>query len=220
MVDENCNTTGWPSLLTKTYPVKEGNNGHTVLMVEVKLSTTSLLPVQVNYNTVNDEAQAGSDYVAASGVLVIPPGSISATFQVNIIGDLLPEHNERFWIQFSNPVHVMLTDDSRSRIMIIDDDKGKPTTINQVNKTGNGQASLKIPTVARRNQVWQIPLIETYENEVMVINAQGQVVKSIVNYKNQVAIGNLSTGIYFYRIRVKGNDGQYTEYKGKLFISE
>ena len=158
--------------------------------------------------------------MATNGVLVIPPGSLSGTLQVRIIGDQLPEHNERFWIQFSNPVNVILTDDPRSRVMIIDDDKGKPVTINQMNKPSTVQESLKIPTVARRNQVWFIPLIGSYENEVFVMNAQGQVVSRMINYKNQVPLSNLTTGIYFYRIRIKEENGERKEYVGKLFISE
>jgi hypothetical protein len=219
LVDENCNT-GLPQLMLKTYPVKEGNSGQTILMTEVKLSMTSLLPVLVNYTTINDDAQAGADYVATSGVLVIPAGSISGMIEVRIIGDVLAEHNERFWLQFSNPVNVTLTDDPRSRIMIIDDDKGKPQTTNQIEKNNNEHESLKIPTVARRNQVWFIPLISNYENEVLVMNAQGQVLSRMVNYKNQVPLTNFSTGIYFYHIRIKEKNGQSRLYTGKLFISE
>jgi hypothetical protein len=74
--------------------------------------------------------------------------------------------------------------------------------------------------VARRNQVWFIPLIGQYENEVIVMNAQGQVVRRMINYKNQVPLNNFSTGIYFYQIRVKEKNGQSRLYTGKLFISE
>ena len=89
-----------------------------------------------------------------------------------------------------------------------------------MNKPSTVQESLKIPTVARRNQVWFIPLIGSYENEVFVMNAQGQVVSRMINYKNQVPLSNLTTGIYFYRIRIKEENGERKEYVGKLFISE
>ena len=104
--------------------------------------------------------------------------------------------------------------------MIIDDDKGKPLSINQVEKTATEYELLKIPTLARRNQVWFIPLIGNYENEIFIMNAQGQVVSRMINYKNQVPLNNLSTGIYYYRIRIKEKDRQPREYSGKLFVSE
>ena len=105
--------------------------------------------------------------------------------------------------------------------MIIDNDKGKVT-----NTTANNDHSpvkeeiFKIPTVTKRNQVWVIPQIGNYENEVLIVNVQGQVVSRFVNYHNQSALGNVSAGIYFYRIRIMESPGQYKYYSGRLLITE
>ena len=218
-IDEGC-TEELPVLLVKTYPIREGDAGYTILIVEVKLDRPALSPVTVNYATSNANAIAGLDYVAANGVLTIPVGAMAGSVQVRIIGDLLSEHNESFWINFNNPVNVALSDDPRARIMIIDDDKGKPTSAAGNNEKVMEQVPLKIPTVAKRNQIWMIPQIGNYENEVLILNMQGQVVGRFNNYKNQISVGNMASGLYVYRIRITETSGQYKYYSGRLLITE
>lgn len=218
--DENC-TEDLPVLIVKTYPVKEGDVGYTIVDIEVRLDRPAVSAVRLNYATSNDDAIAGSDYLTANGVLIIPPGSSSATLQIKVIGDLLKESNERFWLNFTNPVNVVLPGDSRCRIMIIDNDKGKITTTAANNEQVPIKEEIfKIPTVTRRNQVWLIPQIGNYENEVLIVNVQGQVVSRFVNYHNQTALGNVSAGLYFYRIRIMESPGQYKYYSGRLLITE
>ena len=219
-IDENC-TEDLPVLVLKTYPVKEGDAGYITLNAELKLDRPATATVNVNYATSNANATAGSDYVAANGILTIPPGAVSGIVQVRILGDFLQENNESFWINFSNPINVVIGKDPRGRIMIIDDDKGKgndPTT--RVNQDLAQEEMFRIPSVAKRNQVWMIPQIENYENEVLIVSIQGQVMSKLINYKNQTAIGNVAAGIYFYRIRLKGKTGQDKFFTGRLLITE
>ena len=218
-VDENC-TEGLPVLQIKTYPSKEGDAGFTILEVEVRLDRPAISAVRLNYTTSSDDAIAGSDYVTASGILIIPQGVSSGTIQLKIIGDLLKESNERFWLNFSNPVNVVLPGDPRSRIMIIDDDKGKPNSASQNKDAMTEARPFKIPTVVKRNSIWMIPQIGNYENEILIMNVQGQVVNRFINYRNQTPLGNLTVGIYFYQIRIMENPGQYKYYSGRLLITE
>ena len=217
--DENC-TDSLPTLLVKTYPVKEGDAGFTIVNVEVKLDMPAIYPVSVNYATINANAIAGSDYVAANGVLTIPVGAISGVVQLRVIGDLLGEGNESFWLGFSNPINVVLGADPRTRIMIIDDDKGKPNSSSPNNEVMTEAAPFKIPTVVKRGTIWMIPQIGNYENEVLIMNIQGQVVTRIVNYNNHVPIGNIASGIYVYKIRLKDDSSQYKFYSGRLLVTE
>jgi len=218
-IDENC-IQDLPTLITRAYPVKEGDAGLTTLNIEVSLDKPAQLPVSVKYKTINEDAIAGTDYEFASGTLMIPVGKTSGSLQVKIIGDLLRESNERFKINFSDPANVLLPADPNSRVMIIDDDKGKPNSASPNKEVMTEAATFKIPTVARRNTVWMIPQIGNYENEVLIVNVQGQVVSRFVNYHNQSALGNVSTGLYFYRIRIMENPGQYKYYAGRLLITE
>ncbi len=52
----------------------------------ISLAEMSTLPVAIGYNTANGTAIAGSDYTAASGVLVFAPGQRSKTVTVNVAG--------------------------------------------------------------------------------------------------------------------------------------
>jgi hypothetical protein len=85
--------------------------------------------------------------------------------------------------------------------------KENPTSASPNHDVITEATMFKIPTVARRNTVWMIPQIGNYENEVLIVNVQGQVVSRFVNYHNQTALGNVSTGLYFYRIRVMESSG-------------
>jgi len=218
-IDENC-TTNLPVLTLRTYPAKEGDAGQTVLNVTVTLDTIAPAPVSVNYATANEDATAGLDYVATSGVLVIPAGSLSGTIQVRIIGDLLREANEHFRVNFTNPVNVSISSDPYSRIMIIDDDKGKNNAVASIDKIPVEDEQLKIPSVAQCNQVWFIQRIGNYENEVSILNTQGQLVTRFVNYRNQTPLTNLPTGLYFYRILLKEGARQGKYYTGRLMITQ
>ena len=104
--------------------------------------------------------------------------------------------------------------------MIIDDDKGKPNSVARNNEPLAESAPFKIPTAARRNQVWMIPPIGNYENELLIFNVQGQIVNRFINYKNQTPVGNIASGLYFYRIRMVEGGDQHTYYSGRLLITE
>ena len=218
--DENC-LSGLPILSTRTYPVKEGDAGITIFEAEVKLDRPAPVQLQFNFATANEDAVAGLDYVGTNGVLIIPAGARSGIIRIGIIGDRLRESNERFHLNFSDPINVILTGDAQSRIMILDDDKGKNNQRAEMeNILTEAPPVFKIPNMVRRNNVWIIPGIERIENEVMVVNMMGQVIFKASNYKNSLSIGNVSTGIYFYRIKVAEKDNSVKYYTGRLLIAE
>ena len=217
---QNCDPT-IPVLMIRSYPVKEGNAGLTTLNAEVTLDKPATLPVSVHYATSNDDAIAGLDYLPASGTLTIPVGSSSGVIPLQIVGDLLKENNERFNLNFSNPVNVVLPSDPHSKVMIIDDDKGSGNnTVAATDRIPAEDELLKIPSVAKRNQVWTIPQIGNYKNEVSIMNTQGQTVKRFVNYQNQLPLNNVSAGLYFYRIFMVDGKNQIKYYSGRLLITE
>lgn len=218
-IDENC-TQNLPTLATRNYPAKEGDAGLTTVNIDVSLDIPAPLPVTLKYKTINEDAIAGTDYQSASGTLLIPAGKTSGTIQVKVIGDVLRESNERFRINFSDPVNVLLPSDPNSHVMIIDDDKGKPNSASANKDVVTEVVPFKIPTVVKRNTVWMIPQIGNYENEVLILNVQGQMVNRFINYKNQASVGNVATGLYFYRIRITESGGQYKYYSGRLLITE
>ena len=69
-------------------------------------------PLSVDYSTEDDSATAGSDYVAASGVVNFPTGSSAQALTVTVNGDTAYEAGgEAFYVRLSNPVNAILLDD-------------------------------------------------------------------------------------------------------------
>lgn len=89
--------------------ILEGALGTTsTVTYTASLSATSAVPVTVGYATSNGTATAGSDYLAASGTLTVPAGSVTGQISVQIIGDNLVETDEVFYVNFSNAMAATL----------------------------------------------------------------------------------------------------------------
>jgi hypothetical protein len=93
----------FPSLASINYSVNEEIGSVTVT---VSLSETSLNEVRVNYATFDSTAVAGLDYTLASGTLSFSPGSISKTFVVYILTDLIAESSEYIKILLTDPINA------------------------------------------------------------------------------------------------------------------
>jgi hypothetical protein len=108
--------------------VTEGNTGTRSATFAVTLSAISEVDVTVHYDTADFDAVAGSDYVAASGDVIIPAGQTSATFVVAVLGDRLPEPTETFAVNLSAAINATIGDgqgvatilDNEPRISISD----------------------------------------------------------------------------------------------------
>ncbi len=88
----------------------EGNTGNSTFVFSVTLSAPSNQVVTVPYATLDNTAQAGSDYVAANGTLTFTAGQISKTINVLIRGDLAYEGDEIFAFNLRDPVNATLGD--------------------------------------------------------------------------------------------------------------
>jgi aryl-phospho-beta-D-glucosidase BglC (GH1 family) len=82
--------------------------GTATLTFTVSLSTASGKPVTVNYQAVDQSAQAGSDYQAASGSITFAPGETSKTVSVTVLSDNLVEGTETFLLHLSSPTNAIL----------------------------------------------------------------------------------------------------------------
>jgi len=97
-----------PAISIADASVVEGNVGTTNMIFAVTLAVPSAQTITVNYATSDGSAIAGSDYVATNGVLTFPPGATNGTISVAVIGDILVETNETFFVNLSNPVNGVL----------------------------------------------------------------------------------------------------------------
>jgi hypothetical protein len=101
--------------------VTEGNAGTTTASFNVTLSPASAQTVTVNYATADDTATGGVDYVPGSGTLTFAAGTTSQPVSVDVIGDLLLEGNETFFVNLSAPVNANIVD-GQGLGTIVDDD--------------------------------------------------------------------------------------------------
>ena len=115
-----------PGVRANDPSVAEGNAGGTPATFTVSLSTTSVQPVVVDYQTSDGTASAGNDYNGASGTLTFTPGQTTRTVSVNVIGDSADEPNERFYLNLLDAVDGSVADPSGTGT-IVDDDGGTIT---------------------------------------------------------------------------------------------
>ncbi len=78
-------------------PVREGGTA----LFRVRLSTQSSQEVTVNYRTVDETAEAGTDYAANQGTLRFPPGTIEQAIVVQTLDDGAREPTETFTVELS-----------------------------------------------------------------------------------------------------------------------
>ncbi len=130
-----------PTLAINDMTVTEGNAGSVNAIFTVTMSAASGQTVIVNYDTGNNIAVAPGDYTNTSGTLTFAPGETSKTVAVPVIGDLLDEANETFFVNLTAPVNASLADGQG--IGTITDDDATPTlTINDVTVTEGSAGSV------------------------------------------------------------------------------
>ncbi len=123
-----------PGIFIGDIAIPEGTGaGTTAFQFTVTLSATSPQNVSVDWATANGTGIAGVDYTAASGNLVIPAGSPSGTFTIQVAKNAVDEVNRTFLVNLSNAVDGVIQD-SQGQATIQDDD-GPTITINDITVT-------------------------------------------------------------------------------------
>jgi hypothetical protein len=95
------------------------------LLVEVRRLGTSQDPITINFTTLNGNAKAGEDFVAASGQIDFSAGVTTRILSLTMIDDTLTEGTEYFRIALSNNTPwVDVRVPPVATVSIIDDDYG------------------------------------------------------------------------------------------------
>ncbi len=102
--------------------IAEGDTGTKNGAITLTLSNASFQTITVDYVTANGTATAGSDYVATSGTLTIPAGSLSGTINVVINGDTTIEQDEHFFINLTNATNLNFISSPNQFVTIANDD--------------------------------------------------------------------------------------------------
>jgi hypothetical protein len=82
---------------------KEGNSGTTGFVFTLSVSGSPLSTVTVDWATGGGTAPAVTDYVPANGTVSFAPGVTTRTVTVQVVGNTIPEPNETFFVNLSNP---------------------------------------------------------------------------------------------------------------------
>ena len=85
----------------------EGNTGFTLFSFPVQLDVAPSANqiFTVDFNTSSGTAD-GNDYLSSNGTLTFQPGQSSSTVSVRVIGDFVPEADETFFVNLSNPLLI------------------------------------------------------------------------------------------------------------------
>jgi len=210
-IDESC-----ISVAPQPAAIAEGNSGLTDMNFTVALSSPATQNCSVRYKTVQGTATGDIDYIQTSGILTFAPGESSKTVTVKIIGDVTVEPNESFKLKILKPVNLIIAKTTATGT-ILNDDGNKFAAMNDQLK--QSEIQVIVPTLLHRNQQWVIQNLPA-TNTVTITSAEGQVVFKTSNYKNESSLSNLSQGVYFYSIYIKGSNAETKIIKGKMVIVE
>jgi Tol biopolymer transport system component len=152
-----------PEISIGNATVVEGNLRSRQLRFTVTLSRPSTGAVGVAYETAAGSAAAGTDFVAKSSALIIPPGSTSAVVTVDVKGDRVDETNEAFTVKLTNPAGATRRKSSGTGTIV--DDDGPSTNAVRISI---GHAALVEGNSGARGLRFPVTLSQSSPNPVSV----------------------------------------------------
>jgi hypothetical protein len=82
--------------------ILEGDSGTTTLLFDATLDAPAIQAITIRYATVDDTAEAGTDYEATDSEATFLPGESALTLAVRVFGDTDPEDDEQFLLQVTS----------------------------------------------------------------------------------------------------------------------
>ena len=118
----SCNSDDekFPSIFIESIQVDEGNTTN-YLEVMLTLTNSADHDLSVDVRTVNGTAIKGKDYTDLYEIIIFSAGQEQASFNIEILGDNIPEDNEIFSIRLENPYNVNIVN-STATVTLINDD--------------------------------------------------------------------------------------------------
>ena len=110
-----------PTISVNDVSVTEGNSGTKAATFTLTLSGPSVEAIAVRAITAPGTATAASDYNSINLVVIFQPGTVTRTFDIEIIGDTNPESNESFFVNLSDPFGTTIAD-GEGVCTIVDED--------------------------------------------------------------------------------------------------
>lgn len=137
-----------PTLSIDDVTVNETDSGTTNATFTVSLSNANSQTISVNYLTADGTASSPNDYTVTNGSLTFLPGETKKTVIVPVVGDILNESNETFFVNLSNPSKAAIAV-SKGQATITDNDPLPTLSIGNITITeGDSGTSNAIFTVS------------------------------------------------------------------------
>jgi uncharacterized repeat protein (TIGR01451 family) len=121
-----------PQISIDDVTVTEGDAGTVNAVFTVTLTQSDLMNVTVDFQTSDGTATGGSDYQAAAGTVTFVSPSTSETVTIQILGDLIDEVDETFFVDLSNASANAGIADPQGLGTITDDDPLVEVSISDV----------------------------------------------------------------------------------------
>jgi hypothetical protein len=131
--------TAIPVLSIDDVAVSEGNSGTKTFTFTVSITGANELAVSVDYATADGTAEAGTEYVAASGTLNWSAGDNTAkTISVVVNGNTTVEADKTFFVNLSSPSNATLSDTQGVGTIVNDDLSIASVVVAEAGATKNG----------------------------------------------------------------------------------
>jgi hypothetical protein len=167
-------TTDVVGMVIDDVAVDEGNAGTSLAGVAVRLLSPMATPVTVDFATGDGTAAAGSDYLASAGTLSFAPGETLKTIDVSVLGDIIFEVDETFFVTLSNATGAPIVD-GLAVGTILNDDSGLPS--GSLDELVHGSAEVRslesAPGPAPMAQYWRMQQQPLSSYEVVVDGSSG-----------------------------------------------
>lgn len=137
-----------PTISIDSVWVTEGDTGTVNAVFTASLSAPYDEMVTVSYVTYGAGAVAGRDFTATSGTLTFIPGQTSETMTVAVVGDLIYEHDESFYLHLGSASANAAIANAYGYGLILDDDPPPSVSISNASVVeGNAGTRLLLFTV-------------------------------------------------------------------------
>ena len=127
-------TAALPSLSISDVTLTEGDTGTATASFTVTLSAASTQTVTVDFATANGTATQPADYTQRTGTVTFTPGQTTQLITIPVVGDVLDEANETFFVNLTNPTNATVAD-AQGVGTITDNDPLPTMTVSDVSVT-------------------------------------------------------------------------------------
>ncbi len=100
----------------------EGNSGTSPMVFTATLNQSPVVPVTVNWSTVEGSAIAPDDFVTANGLITFAANQTTQTIMVQVVGDAVAEPYETFSVVLSSPGGGAILGDAEGTGTIVNTD--------------------------------------------------------------------------------------------------